>query len=79
MLSVASAASSADYYGQDNYYEDDGHAFSGWAGQGAAALGLEGEVGRDDYDRLHKGGITDDIRLGTYREGESGSIIPAGI
>ena len=81
MLSVARAASSAGYYDQDNYYEDDGHAFSGWLGQGAAALGLEGEVDRGDYDRLYKGEITDDIRLGTYRGGEgqhySGKARPA--
>ena len=55
MLSISPAAGSTEYYGVDNYYFDDGRASTQWFGKGAAALGLSGEVGRDEYDAMYKG------------------------
>ena len=70
MLSISPAAGSTEYYGADNYYFDDGRAKSQWFGNGAAVLGLSGEVGRHDYDAIYKGHLSNGTKLGRMKDGE---------
>ncbi len=70
MLSISPAAGSTEYYGADNYYFDDGRASTQWFGKGAAALGLSGEVGRDEYGAMYKGHLPNGIKLGRMKDGE---------
>ncbi len=70
MLSISPAAGSTEYYGADNYYFDDGRASTQWFGKGAAALGLSGEVERDDYDAMYKGHLPNGIKLSRMKDGE---------
>ena len=45
IASVRSSSGAADYFANDNYYSADEHAEAGvWGGEGARALGLEGQV-----------------------------------
>jgi len=58
---VGSAGGAAHYFAKDDYYLGDGPGeLSEWAGKGAAALGLEGEVSRKDFEAVLDGKLPDD-------------------
>ena len=59
---VASPSQGASYYERDGYYAKDSpdhRAASGWAGRGAAELGLEGPVDQDTFQAVLKGEVPD--------------------
>ncbi|WP_288409633.1 MobF family relaxase [uncultured Sphingomonas sp.] len=64
---VRSASGAASYYAADNYYTD-GQATEAslWVGEGAAQLGLTGEVGREPFEAVLRGELP------------NGATIPAG-
>ena len=67
MAAIGGAGAAASYYTKDNYYTDrDATEASAWAGQGAEAAGLSGEVGVDAFRAILEGQMPD------------GSIIPPG-
>ena len=71
---VASAGSAAAYYAQDNYYTaDQAEGASAWAGEGAAALGLAGQVDATRFTAILEGRLPDgsviDARRGGHRPG----------
>ncbi|MFC0589470.1 MobF family relaxase [Novosphingobium aquiterrae] len=56
IASVRSSSGAADYFANDNYYTADEHAEAGvWGGEGARALGLEGQVERDQFEAILNG------------------------
>ena len=68
MLSVASvksAAGAATYFAKDDYYAGK-HAseVSAWGGEGAATLGLSGEVGKTAFEALLNGKLPDGSQVG---------------
>ncbi|EEO5640414.1 relaxase domain-containing protein, partial [Salmonella enterica] len=67
MMSVAPIASAADaaayYSNSDNYYFL-GNLQSLWMGEGADALGLDGQVRGDDLTAVLEGRLPDGSRLG---------------
>lgn len=69
---LSSAAVAANYYGKDNYYAQDEVTRdpSSWAGKGADALGLKGEVALEDFQSVLEGKLPDGSTIGA-REGES--------
>ncbi|HEX7857319.1 MobF family relaxase [Sphingomonas sp. NPDC019816] len=76
MLSVASvrsASGAANYFAKDDYYTADGSAeVSGWAGEGADALGLSGEVSRDSFEGILNGKLPDGNLVGQVENRQSG-------
>ena len=59
----------ADYYlGSENTTSEKDVAL--WLGDGAQRLGLEGVVGRTEFERLLTGKLPDGMQLGTYRDGQ---------
>ncbi|HEX4211555.1 MAG TPA: MobF family relaxase, partial [Candidatus Binataceae bacterium] len=44
-----------EHYSQDDYYTQGQTCVGQWIGQGAAGLGLSGDVGRDDFSTLLQG------------------------
>src|SRR5580700_5204444 len=44
-----------EHYSQDDYYTQGQTCVGQWIGQGAAELGLSGEVSRDDFSALLQG------------------------
>jgi conjugative relaxase-like TrwC/TraI family protein len=65
---LSSAGQAASYYEADDYYAEGGLAPSEWFGEAAAALGLAGEVDRDDFAGLLEGRVAGQ-QLGTARDG----------
>ncbi|NMN06461.1 MULTISPECIES: MobF family relaxase [unclassified Novosphingobium] len=65
---LTSSAQAASYYEADDYYAEGGLAPSQWQGQGAAALGLAGEVDRAQFHALLDGQVAGQ-QLGTMRGG----------
>jgi len=58
MNNVASAGQALHYFAADNYYtQDEGLEQSEWFGKGAAALGLSGQIGRQDFFGLLEGKV----------------------
>lgn len=58
MSNVGSVAAASSYYAGDNYYTLDEHqAHSAWEGQGAASLGLAGEVNVADFEKILSGEV----------------------
>lgn len=59
MLSVASvrsAAGSAQYFAKDDYYTaEHSSEATAWGGRGAEALGLRGEVSKEQFERILNG------------------------
>ena len=59
MLSVASvrsASGAATYFAKDDYYTAEGSSeISAWGGEGAADLGLSGEVTKDAFESILNG------------------------
>src|SRR5690606_8299768 len=66
---LTSSAQASSYYEADDYYAEGGLSPSEWQGQGAEALGLSGEVDRDQFRDLLDGQIGDQ-QLGTFRDGQ---------
>ncbi|MCY1669583.1 conjugative relaxase [Novosphingobium sp. SL115] len=65
IASVRSSSGAADYFANDNYYSADEHAQSGvWGGEGARALGLEGQVERDAFEGILNGRLPDGEMVG---------------
>ena len=66
---LTSTAQASSYYEADDYYAEGGLSPSEWQGAGAEALGLSGEVNRDQFRELLDGRIGEQ-QLGTYRNGQ---------
>ncbi|NML89172.1 relaxase domain-containing protein [Sphingobium sp. TB-6] len=66
---LTSSAQASSYYEADDYYSEGGLSPSEWQGAGAEALGLSGEVNRDQFRALLDGRIADQ-QLGTFRDGQ---------
>jgi conjugative relaxase-like TrwC/TraI family protein len=65
IASVRSSSGAADYFANDNYYSADEHAEAGvWSGEGARALGLEGQVERDAFEGILNGKLPDGELVG---------------
>jgi len=60
----SSGAASAYYSQTDDYYRDAGHAPTAWAGRGAEALGLRGEVSTAQAEAMLQGRLPDGERVG---------------
>lgn len=67
---ISSSAQASSYYEADDYYAGDGLSPSEWQGSGADALGLSGEVERDQFREMLDGKMPDGQQLGTVRDGE---------
>ena len=67
---LKSASQAASYYEADDYYTEGGEAPSAWFGEGAKALGLEGEVNRAAFAAGLEGKLPSGDQLGTVRNGE---------
>jgi conjugative relaxase-like TrwC/TraI family protein len=70
VAALKSAAQASSYYEADDYYSEGGEAPSAWFGEGAKALGLEGEVDRGAFKRGLEGELPSGQQLGTIRNGE---------
>lgn len=66
---LTSSAQASSYYEADDYYAEGGLSPSEWHGAGAEALGLSGEVDRDQFRDLLDGKVTGE-QLGTFRDGQ---------
>ena len=65
IASVRSSSGAADYFANDNYYSADEHAEAGvWGGEGARALGLEGQVKRDAFEGILNGRLPNGDMVG---------------
>ena len=72
---IASPSQGASYYEKDGYYAKDDpehREASRWAGKGAEALGLSGQVDPDTFRRILEGKVPDGPQLG--RRGPDGEI-----
>jgi len=76
MLSISKITSSkaaSSYYEKDDYYakDDPNHQKqSKWLGTGASALGLEGEVEKEQFQRILAGKLPNGQMLGKNQDGE---------
>lgn len=66
---ISSSAQASSYYEADDYYAGDGLSPSEWQGKGAQALGLSGEVEREQFRDMLDGKLPDGQQLGTIRDG----------
>ena len=66
---LTNSRQAASYYEADDYYAGDGLSPSDWQGKGAEALGLSGDVDRDQFRDLLDGKVVDQ-QLGTTRDGK---------
>ena len=66
---LTSSAQAASYYEADDYYSEGGLSPSEWQGAGAEALGLSGEVDREQFRDLLDGKVAGE-QLGTFRDGQ---------
>ena len=66
---LTSSAQASSYYEADDYYSEGGLSPSEWQGAGAEALGLSGEVDREQFRALLDGSIGGQ-QLGTFRDGQ---------
>jgi conjugative relaxase-like TrwC/TraI family protein len=66
---LSSAGQAASYYEADDYYAEGGLAPSEWFGEAAQALGLSGEVDREQFAALLEGQVAGQ-QLGTIRDGK---------
>lgn len=64
---LTSSAQASSYYEADDYYTEGGLSPSEWQGAGAEALGLSGEVDRDQFRELLEGKVAGE-QLGTFRD-----------
>ena len=56
---LSSAGQAASYYEADDYYAEGGLAPSEWFGEAAQALGLSGEVDREQFAALLEGQVAE--------------------
>lgn len=62
---IKNSAAAGEYYAQtDDYYRDQGHAPTAWAGRGAEALGLAGEVETAQAEAVLEGHLPNGERVG---------------
>lgn len=62
---IKDAGVASDYYSQtDDYYREAGHAPTAWAGRGAEALGLRGEVSTTQAKALLEGRLPNGEKVG---------------
>ncbi len=66
---LSSAGQAASYYEADDYYAEGGLAPSEWQGESAEALGLSGDVDREQFKNLLEGKVAGE-QLGTPRDGK---------
>jgi conjugative relaxase-like TrwC/TraI family protein len=66
---LTSSAQASSYYEVDDYYAEGGLSPSAWQGNGAEALGLSGEVDRDNFRDLLDGKVAGE-QLGMVRDGQ---------
>lgn len=66
---LSSAGQAASYYEADDYFAEGGLAPSEWFGEAAHALGLSGEVDREQFAALLEGHVGGQ-QLGTTRDGK---------
>lgn len=66
---LSSAGQAASYYEADDYYAEGGLAPSEWFGEAAQALGLSGEIDREQFAALLEGKVAGQ-QLGTTRDGK---------
>lgn len=60
IASVRSAGGAANYFAKDDYYTAEHSAeATGWGGKGAEALGLKGDVKKEDFENLLNGKLPD--------------------
>ena len=74
---VASAAQGLSYYEHDGYYaagDPEHREASAWAGKGAAALGLEGEVDGETFRAVLEGHVPDGSGRRLGRVGRDGTV-----
>lgn len=73
MSSIRSAAGSAEYFTKDDYYTAEGAAeASAWGGEGADALGLDGPVDKDAFEKLLNGELPDGEKVGQVENRQPG-------
>lgn len=76
MLSVApvgSAGGAAHYFAKDDYYLGDGPGeLSEWGGKGSEALGLSGDVSKDDFEKILNSTLPDGTEVNTAENRRSG-------
>lgn len=73
VASVGSAGGAANYFAKDDYYVGDGPAeLSEWGGKGAEALGLKGQVSKDDFEKLLDGKLPDGSIVNTNANRRAG-------
>ena len=75
---VASASKGVSYYERDAYYakDDAGHReASVWAGQGAAELGLSGEVDPEAFRKILQGEVLNGSGQRLGRNGKDGQVV----
>ena len=66
---LTSAGQAASYYEADDYHAEGGLSPSAWFGAGADALGLSGDVDRDQFKAMLEGKIGGE-QIGTMRDGQ---------
>jgi len=74
---VASPSQGLSYYEHDGYYAPDDpehREASAWAGKGAAALGLEGEVEGETFRAVLEGRVPDGSGRRLGRAGKDGTV-----
>ncbi|MBA4228783.1 MAG: hypothetical protein C0456_19470, partial [Hyphomonas sp.] len=65
IASVRSSSGAAAYFANDNYYTEQEHAEAGvWGGEGARALGLEGQVEKGAFEAILNGQLPDGAMVG---------------
>lgn len=69
LSALTTSAQASSYYEADDYYAEGGLSPSEWQGAGAEALGLSGEVDRDQFRAFLDGRIAEQ-QLGTFRDGQ---------
>ena len=78
VASVKSASGAANYFAKDDYHAAEYYAgehateASGWAGEGAKALGLAGEVAKETLEKILNGELPDGEKVGQVQNRQSG-------
>ena len=71
--SVRSASGAAGYFAKDDYYTAEGSSeASAWAGAGAEALGLAGEVSKHAFEGVLNGRLPDGTAVGQVENRQAG-------
>lgn len=73
VASVSSAGGAANYFAKDDYYVGDGPGeLSEWGGKGAQALGLSGQVSKEDFEKVLDGKLPDGSVVNGHEKRQSG-------